>query len=131
MLSHEWCYEYKVVISYKDEQVTFLQKDRPRVLKFYDSHVETCAMTSSLCSIHQVTRFVHKQQRVYLAMIRRVAEHPAGDDTRSDHAHEAAFPQKVDPQVLKNLLKEFKELFSDSLSGLPPHRGVYRYRSPS
>ena len=33
-------------------------------------------------------------------------------------------PQKVDPQALQKLLKEYKDLFPDSIPGLPPDRGV-------
>ena len=33
-------------------------------------------------------------------------------------------PQKVDPQALQTLLKEFKDLFPDSIPRLPPDRGV-------
>ena len=57
-------------------------------------------------------------------MVRRVAELPAGDETRLNPAQEDKSPQKVDPQVLKNLLEEYKDLFPESLPGFPPDRGV-------
>ena len=64
-------------------------------------------------------------------MVCCVAKLPVGDKTCSNLAAEVESlqkanesPQKVDPQVLKDLLEEFKELFPDSLPGLPPGRGV-------
>ena len=33
-------------------------------------------------------------------------------------------PKKVAPEALKNLLKDFKDLFPDSIPGLPSDRGV-------
>ena len=33
-------------------------------------------------------------------------------------------PQKVDPQTLQTLLKEYQDLFLDSIPGLPLDRGV-------
>ena len=57
-------------------------------------------------------------------MVHRVAELPAGDETHLNLAQEDNSPQKVDPQVLKNLLEEYKDLFPESLLRLPPDRGV-------
>ena len=36
LLSHEWCFDHQVIISYKDEHVTFVHKDRPWLLRFDD-----------------------------------------------------------------------------------------------
>ena len=58
VLGHEWCYEHKVIISYKDEHVTFVHTDRPHLLKFDDSRAPSCVQTSSLYSIRQAARFV-------------------------------------------------------------------------
>lgn len=57
-------------------------------------------------------------------MVRRVAKLPVGDTTRSTIAPEVESPHKVDPQVQKNLLEEFEDLFPGSLLGLPPNRRV-------
>ena len=57
-------------------------------------------------------------------MIFWVVKLPEGDAIHSIIAPEAESPQKVDPQVLKNLLEEFKDLFPDSLLGLPTDKGV-------
>lgn len=51
VLGHEWCYEHKVVISYKDEQITFVYKDHLPFLKSDDSRVQTHAMKSYFCLI--------------------------------------------------------------------------------
>ena len=58
VLGHEWCQEHKVVISYTNEQVSFVYKDHPQVLRFDNSHAETRAPHSSLYSIRQATHFV-------------------------------------------------------------------------
>ena len=47
-----------------------------------------------------------------------------GDETYLNLAQEDNSPQKVDPQVLKNLLEECKDLFPESLLGLPLDKGV-------
>ena len=57
-------------------------------------------------------------------MVRWVAELLARGQTRLDRAHRIESPEKVDPQVLENLLEEFKELFPDSLLGLSQDRVV-------
>ena len=57
-------------------------------------------------------------------MVSRVAELPAGDTTRLTIAPKGEYPQNVDPQVLENLLEEFKDLFSGFLLGLALDRGV-------
>ena len=36
VLGHDWCYAHQAVISYKDEQVTYVYKDRSHLLKFDD-----------------------------------------------------------------------------------------------
>ena len=80
-------------------------------------------------------RFVQKQQRAFLVMVRRVADLPGGDEnpsettTKTDKAATSISqpkesPQKVDPQALQKLLKECKDLFPDSILGLPLDRGV-------
>ena len=51
ILSHEWCQEHKVVVGCKDEHATVVYKGRPHVLPFDDCHSQTCAPSSSLCSI--------------------------------------------------------------------------------
>ena len=61
VLGHDWCYEHKVIISYKDEHVTFVHKGRPHLLEFNDSHAQSRVQTSFLCSIRQATRFVQQQ----------------------------------------------------------------------
>lgn len=106
------------------KQLTFVYKDSPQPLKFADSRLQTHAFQPSLHSFCQAAGFVQKQWRAYLVMVRWVAELPKGDKTHSNRAPEAKFPQKADPQVLKNLWEEFKELFPDSLLGLPPDKGV-------
>ena len=68
-------------------------------------------------------------------MVQRVADLPGGDENPSDATKETnnaathdsqpkESPQKVDPQALQKLLKEYKDLFPDSIPGLPPDRGV-------
>ena len=124
VLGDNWLYAHQAVISYQDEQVTFVYKDRPRILQFDDSRAQSRVSSSSLCSIRQAARFVHRQQRAFLVMVRRVAELPAGDATHSNRTLEDESPQTVDPPVLQTLLEEFKDLFPESLPGLPPDRGV-------
>ena len=103
VLGHEWCKEHGVVISYKDENVTFVHKGRPYLMKFNDSCPQNCASTSSLCLIRQAPRFVQRQQRAYLVVVCWVAEPLAGDDTYSTFAQEAESLKNVIPQVLKIL----------------------------
>ena len=68
-------------------------------------------------------------------MVRRVADLPGGDENPSETTTETGkaatsisqpkeSPQKVDPQALQKLLKEYKDLFPDFIPGLPPDRGV-------
>ena len=68
-------------------------------------------------------------------MFWRVADLPRGDENPSDMttkmdraatpvSQPKEAPQKVDPQELQKLLKEYKDLFPDSILGLPPDRGV-------
>ena len=68
-------------------------------------------------------------------MVRRVADLPGGDENPSETTTETdraatsisqpkESPQKVDPQVLQKLLKEYQDIFPDSIPGLPPNRGV-------
>ena len=91
--------------------------------------------SSTLCSIRQATRFVQKQHRAFLVLVRRVTDLPRGDENPSEMTTETGraatsisppkeSPQKVDPQALQKLLKEYKDLFPDSIPGLPPDRGV-------
>ena len=91
--------------------------------------------SSTLCSIRQATRFVQKQQRTFLVLVQRVADLPGGDENPTEVTKETdraatsiaqpkESPQKVDPQALQKLLKEYKDLFPDSIPGLPPDRGV-------
>ena len=60
---------------------------------------------------------------------------PGGDENPSDVIKETVnvatqvsqpteSPQKVDPQALEKLLKEYKDLFPDSIPGIPPDRGL-------
>ena len=60
---------------------------------------------------------------------------PGGDGTPSQQTKDAftvasqaslskELPQKVDPEALKNLLNEFKDLFPNSIPGLPLDKGV-------
>ena len=60
VLGHKWCLKHQVVISYKDEHATFVYKHRPQLLHFDDSRAQTHHASSSLCPIHQATRFVQK-----------------------------------------------------------------------
>ena len=91
--------------------------------------------SSTLCSIQQATRFVQKQQCAFLVLVQRVVDLPGGDENPSETTTETnratasisqpkESPQKVDPQALQKLLKEYKDLFVDSILGLPPDRGV-------
>ena len=135
MLSHEWCKAHQVVISYKDENATFVHKGQSHLLHFDDSDAQMHTSSSTLCSIWQATRFVQKQQRAFLVMVQRVADLPGGDENPSDATKEienaatqvsqlTESPQKVGPQALQKLLKEYKDLFPDSIPGLPSDRGV-------
>ena len=135
VFGHEWCKAHRVIISYKDEHVTFSHKGQSHVLCFDDSNAQMRISSSSLCSIRQAMRFVQKQQRAFLVLVRRVADLPGGDEnplettTETDRAATSISqpkesPQKVDPQALQKLLTEYKDLFPDSIPGLPPDRGV-------
>ena len=81
VVGHEWCREHQVIISYKDEHVTFVHKNRAHLLRFDDSRAQMRPTSSSLYSICQATRFVQRQQRAFLVMVWRVADHPRGDET--------------------------------------------------
>ena len=81
VLGHEWCKAHQVVISYKDENVTFVHKGQSHLFHFDDSDAQTRTSSSTLCSIRQATRFVQKQQRAFLVMVRRVADLPGGTRT--------------------------------------------------
>ena len=135
VLGHAWCKDHRVIISYRDENVTFTHKGQSHILRFADSDAQMRISSSSLCSIRQATRFVQKQQRAFLVLVRRVAKLPGGDENPLDTTKETdraatsisqpkESPQKVDPQALQKLLKEYKDLFPDSIPGLPPDRGV-------
>ena len=135
VLGHEWCKDHQVVVSYKDKNVTFVHKGQSHSLQFDDSDAQMRPSSSTLCLIRQATRFVQKQQRAFLVMVQRVADLPGGDKnplettTETDKAvtpisQSKASPQNVDPQALQKLLKEYKDLFPDSIPGLPPDRGV-------
>ena len=61
---------------------------------------------------------------------------PGGDENPSDETKETdtiatpnsqskESPQKVDPQALQKLLKEYKDLFPNSIPGLPPDRRIH------
>ena len=60
VLGHEWCKAHQVVISYKDENVTFVHKGQSHLFHFDDSDAQTRPSSSTLCSIRQATRFVQK-----------------------------------------------------------------------
>ena len=135
MLGHEWCKAHQVVISYKDENVTFVHKGQSHLFHFDDSDAQTRTSSSTLCSIRQATRFVQKQQRAFLVLVRRVDDLPGWDENPLDAAKETdnaatqdsepkESPQKVDPQALQKLLKEYKDLFPDSIPRLPPDKRV-------
>ena len=135
VLGHEWCRDHQVVISYKDKNITFVHKGQSHLFRFADSDAQMRPSSSTLCSIRQATRFVQKHQRAFLVMVRRVAELPGGDENPSEMTTETGrvatsisqpkeSPQKVDPQTLQKLLTEYKDLFPDSILGLPPDRGV-------
>ena len=81
VLGHEWCKDHQVIISYKDENVTFVYKAQSNILRFDDPDAQIRSSSSSLCSIRQATRFVQKQQRAFLVMVRRVADLPGGTRT--------------------------------------------------
>ena len=68
-------------------------------------------------------------------MVLWVADLPGGDENPLETTTETdktvtsisqpkESPQKVDTQALQKLLKEYKDLFRDSIPGLPPNRGV-------
>ena len=135
VLGHEWCKDHQIIISYKDENVIFSHKGQSHVLRFDDSDAQMRISSSTLCSIQQATRFVQKQQRTFLVMVRRVADLPGGDENPSDTTKDTdraatsisqpkESPQNVDPQALQKLLKEYKDLFPNSIPGLPLDRGV-------
>ena len=89
VLGHEWCKAHQVVISYKDENVTFVHKGQSHLLQFNDSDAQTRPSSSTLCSIRQATRFVQKQQRCILGhgsagrRPPRGGREPFGDDHRN------------------------------------------------
>ena len=58
VLGHEWCKDHRVIISYKDEHVTFVQEGHAHILRFDGSNAQTRPFSSSLYSIRQATRFV-------------------------------------------------------------------------
>lgn len=57
-LATKWCQEHKVIINYKDEQVTFVYKDRSEVRQFHDYCAQMCVAHFSLYLILQAARFV-------------------------------------------------------------------------
>ena len=61
VLGHEWCKAHQVVISYKDENVTFVHKGQSHLFHFDDSDAQTRTSSSTLCSSWQAKRFVQKQ----------------------------------------------------------------------
>ena len=135
VLGHEWCKDHQVVISCKDKNVAFVHKGQSHSARFYDSDAQMRPSASTLCSIRKATRFIQKQQRAFLVMVQRVADLPGGDENPSETTTETdkamtlisqpkESPQKVDPQALQKLLKEYKDLFPDSILRLPPDRGV-------
>ena len=50
VLGHEWCKDH-VVISYKDENITFVHKGQSHLLRFDDSDAQMRPSSSTLCSI--------------------------------------------------------------------------------
>ena len=135
VLGHEWCRDHQVVISYKDETVTFVYKGQSHLFRFANSDAHMRPSSSTLCSIRQAMRFVQKHQRAFLVLVWRVVDLPGGDENPSEMTTETSrvataisqpkeSPQKVDPQALQKLLTEYKDLFPDSIPRLPPDGGV-------
>ena len=81
VLGHEWSKDHRIIISYKDENVTFSHKVQSHVLHFDDSDAQTRPSSATLCSIRQAMRFVQKQQCAFLVLVRRVADLPGGTRT--------------------------------------------------
>ena len=81
VLGHEWCKDHQVLISYKDENVTFVHKGQSQLFHFDDSDAQMRISPSSICSIRQAARFVQKQQCAFLVLVRRVADLPGGTRT--------------------------------------------------
>ena len=96
VLGHEWCKDHQVIISYKNENVTFTHKGQSHVLRFADPAAQMRLSSSSLCSIRQARRFVQKQQCVFLVMVRRVADLPGGDEKPSGYDHRNCPSSKTD-----------------------------------
>ena len=51
VLGHECCKAHQVVISYKDEHITFAHKGQSHLFHFDDSNTQTRTSSSTLCSI--------------------------------------------------------------------------------
>ena len=51
VLGHEWCKDHRVIISYKDENVTFSHKGQSHLFRFDDSNAQMRTSSTSLYSI--------------------------------------------------------------------------------
>ena len=58
ILGRKWCLYHQVIISYKDEHITFVHENCPQILHFDDSRAWTRPKSSSLYSIRQAMRFL-------------------------------------------------------------------------
>ena len=89
VLGHEWCKDHRVIISYRDENVTFSHKGQSHVLRFDDSNTQMCISSSSLCSIRAGNAFCTETTTRILGLGSagrrppRGGREPFGDDHRN------------------------------------------------
>ena len=131
ILGDGWLSQHRAVIDYPRECVLLKHKTPPTVLRFAGSSPKT--ETPSLMTLSQVTRHLKQSQRAFLVVVRRGGDLPVGDEAEAKTQTEqptkppkstASSIAKLDPKVLNDLLEEYKDLFPDSIPGLPPDRGI-------
>ena len=134
ILGDKWLSDHQAVIDYAHDSVALRHKGRHIKLSF--NHASTHSPHSSLCTMTQAMRAVRHGADAFLVLVRR-----AGDPVGRDESEEVVPSQEgtsssesspslalgsgaCDPAKVKGLLEEFKDLFPESLPGLPPDRGV-------
>ena len=132
ILGDERLSQHRAVIDYPRECVLLKHKTPPTVLQFAGSSPKT--ETPSLMTLPQVTRHLKQSQKAFLVIVRRGGNLPVGDDMAEANKQTeqptkppkstVSLIAKLDPKVLNDLLEEYKDLFPDSIPGLPPDRGI-------
>ena len=73
-LGHERCIEYRVMMSYKDEYVDFVYKNKPQWFQFDDSDVQSHPASPRSAQFVRPHALYKKQQHLVLDMVCRVTE---------------------------------------------------------